>query len=196
MTEQEWLVCGDPMRMLNACVANFHGLSDRKLSLFAEGAGCEECRRLMPEVEGNPWEKAAYVATADCGNRPFKAAILRCIVGDPFRQTPTILPEWLKWSGGAVRRLAEAAYQERYWKRCYRCNGAQRYSDDDGNIRCPDCAGEGRTGSGLLDPTRLMVTADALEEAGCCDAALLGHLRGPGPHIRGCWAVDLLTGRG
>jgi pSer/pThr/pTyr-binding forkhead associated (FHA) protein len=42
----------------------------------------------------------------------------------------------------------------------------------------------------------LPVLADALEEAGCSDAELLGHLRGPGPHVRGCWAVDLLTGRG
>jgi hypothetical protein len=37
--------------------------------------------------------------------------------------------------------------------------------------------------------------ADALEDAGCADAALLGHLRGPGPHVRGCWAVDLLLGK-
>jgi hypothetical protein len=39
---------------------------------------------------------------------------------------------------------------------------------------------------------RLPVLADALEDAGCADAELLGHLRGPGPHVRGCWAVDLL----
>jgi hypothetical protein len=42
---------------------------------------------------------------------------------------------------------------------------------------------------------RLPVLADALEEAGCTDAQLLGHLRGPGPHCRGCWALDLLMGR-
>jgi hypothetical protein len=36
--------------------------------------------------------------------------------------------------------------------------------------------------------------ADALEEAGCTDASLLGHLRGSGPHVRECWAVDLLLG--
>jgi hypothetical protein len=24
----------------------------------------------------------------------------------------------------------------------------------------------------------------------------LGHLRGSGPHVRGCWAVDLLLGKG
>jgi hypothetical protein len=37
--------------------------------------------------------------------------------------------------------------------------------------------------------------ADALEDAGCSDAELLGHLRSPGPHVRGCWAVDLVLGK-
>jgi hypothetical protein len=41
----------------------------------------------------------------------------------------------------------------------------------------------------------LPVLADALEDAGCTDADLLGHCRGPGPHVRGCWAVDLLLGK-
>jgi hypothetical protein len=38
------------------------------------------------------------------------------------------------------------------------------------------------------------VLADALEEAGA-DAELVEHLRGPGLHLRGCWAVDLILGR-
>jgi hypothetical protein len=42
---------------------------------------------------------------------------------------------------------------------------------------------------------RLPVLADALEEAGCTDADILGHCRGPGPHVRGCWVVDLLLGK-
>jgi hypothetical protein len=42
---------------------------------------------------------------------------------------------------------------------------------------------------------RLPILADALEEAGCTDAEVLGHLRGPGPHVRGCWVLDTLTGR-
>jgi hypothetical protein len=49
--------------------------------------------------------------------------------------------------------------------------------------------------SGELDPARLAILADALEEAGCTEAAILDHLRGAGPHVRGCWPVDLLTGR-
>jgi hypothetical protein len=32
--------------------------------------------------------------------------------------------------------------------------------------------------------------ADALEGAGCTEPAMLDHCRGPGPHVRGCWAVD------
>jgi hypothetical protein len=36
------------------------------------------------------------------------------------------------------------------------------------------------------------ILADALEEAGCQDAAVLEHCRGPGPHVRGCWVLDLL----
>jgi hypothetical protein len=42
---------------------------------------------------------------------------------------------------------------------------------------------------------RLPVLADALEDAGCTNADILSHLRGPGPHVRGCWAVDLILGK-
>jgi hypothetical protein len=48
--------------------------------------------------------------------------------------------------------------------------------------------------SGHLDGTRLAVLSDSLEEARAA-AELVEHLRGPGPHVRGCWVVDLLTSR-
>jgi hypothetical protein len=41
----------------------------------------------------------------------------------------------------------------------------------------------------------LPILADALEEAGCTNGALLDHCRSSGPHVRGCWAVDLLLGK-
>jgi hypothetical protein len=75
-------------------------------------------------------------------------------------------PSWLAWEGGTVVRLAQAAYDNR---------------------KLPE---------GHLEPDRLAVLADALEDAGCTHADLLGHLRSPGPHVRGCWAVDLLLGKG
>jgi hypothetical protein len=42
---------------------------------------------------------------------------------------------------------------------------------------------------------RLRKLADALEKAGCTNAEILNHCRGPGPHVRGCWVVDLLMGK-
>lgn len=42
---------------------------------------------------------------------------------------------------------------------------------------------------------RMPILADALEDAGCDDADVLNHCRQPGQHVRGCWVVDLLTGR-
>ena len=42
---------------------------------------------------------------------------------------------------------------------------------------------------------RMPILADALEDAGCTDAAILDHCRGPGPHSRGCFLIDLLLGK-
>jgi hypothetical protein len=41
----------------------------------------------------------------------------------------------------------------------------------------------------------LPILSDALEEAGCTDTDLLAHLRSPGPHVRGCWALDHILGK-
>jgi hypothetical protein len=42
----------------------------------------------------------------------------------------------------------------------------------------------------------LPILADALEDAGCTDVAVLDHCRNPGPHVRGCWVVDALLAKG
>ena len=39
------------------------------------------------------------------------------------------------------------------------------------------------------------VLADALQDAGCDNEEILNHCRGPGPHCRGCWLVDLLLAK-
>jgi hypothetical protein len=104
-------------------------------------------------------------APTHAAERQAQAAALRDIFGNPFRHPPAIDPAWLAWQGGTVAQLAQAAYTER---------------------TLPE---------GTLDPTRLALVADALEDAGCTDAELLGHLRGPGPHVRGCWALDLVLGK-
>jgi hypothetical protein len=75
-------------------------------------------------------------------------------------------PDWLTWNDGTVGRLARAAYDGR------------------------------RMPAGEMEPERLAVLADALEDAGCRDQEVLGHLRESGKvHYRGCWVLDLLLGR-
>lgn len=102
------------------------------------------------------------------------AALLPEIFGNPFRPLPPKRgkKKWeqmwrslLAWNDGTVVRLAQAAYEERL---------------------LPE---------GTLDNSRLAVLADALEEAGCTDGDILAHLRGLGPHVRGCWPVDLCLGK-
>jgi hypothetical protein len=79
---------------------------------------------------------------------------------------PCVLdPLWRKRDNGLVVRLARVAADER---------------------RQPD---------GTLDGTRLAILGDALEDVGCTDEQILSHLHGPGPHVRGCWVVDLLLDR-
>jgi len=39
------------------------------------------------------------------------------------------------------------------------------------------------------------ILADALQDAGCDNDDILNHCRVPGPHVRGCWVVDLVLGK-
>jgi hypothetical protein len=45
------------------------------------------------------------------------------------------------------------------------------------------------------DFSAMPILADALQDAGCDHADILDHCRGPSPHVRGCWVVDLVLGK-
>lgn len=45
------------------------------------------------------------------------------------------------------------------------------------------------------DFVAMPILADALQDAGCDADDILDHCRGPGPHVRGCWVVDLVLGK-
>jgi hypothetical protein len=46
------------------------------------------------------------------------------------------------------------------------------------------------------DFSAMPILADAIQDAGCDNPDVLGHCRSNGPHVRGCWVVDLLLGNG
>jgi hypothetical protein len=45
------------------------------------------------------------------------------------------------------------------------------------------------------DFSALPILADAVQDAGCTNDDILNHCRGPGPHVRGCWCVDLVLSK-
>jgi hypothetical protein len=45
------------------------------------------------------------------------------------------------------------------------------------------------------DFSAMSILADALQDAGCDSEDILNHCRSPGPHVRGCWVVDLVLGK-
>lgn len=205
-------------------------VSERKLRLFA--CACHHASGLQPTPAYNFMEKdgerfidnfgieggdAVYLARvwANPTRQQFrpdipqtqKAALLRDIIGNPWRPVPRLwhecpgcwddsqffasgmcrtcdgkgryqLSPWLTWNNGTVHKIAASIYADRSFE---------------------------------LMP----ILADMLEDAGCTDVAILRHCRGQelipnpttgnpplcfygplrGPHVRGCHVIDILTGR-
>jgi hypothetical protein len=61
--------------------------------------------------------------------------------------------------------------------------------------RTSTAVGLARTMYESRDFAAMPILADALEEAGCSSADILAHCRGDGPHVRGCWVVDMVLGK-
>jgi hypothetical protein len=215
MTEQEWLESVDPTTMLEFLRDK---ASDRKLRLFA----CACCRQVWHRLEDERSRRAVELTEryfeGEVSACDWSAAFFDCwdsdrrtfIFQDALQRTAARTAYWKTGfaSPGILLGGYEAAQSA--------CQGAweadNRFSllrDIFGNPFRPVtldptwltptltnlamAAYEERSlPSGELDPARLAVLADALEEAGCTKADILGHLREPGPHVRGCFALDLI----
>ncbi|SRR6266542_5575227 len=197
MTEAEWLACTDPQPMLEFLQSR---VSDSKWRRF----GCVCCRYVWDHLtdgsrstvelleqfeEGRTSSEELSAASrwasffiSNLVKDPSRGAWFLAVVGpaigdhhlrEPVRQ---LLREVVgnpfrslaldhAWRTPTVTALATAAYEERHLP------------------------------AGTLDADRLAILADALEDAGCTDADILSHLRGPAPHVHGCWVLDLLLGK-
>jgi hypothetical protein len=106
------------------------------------------------------------IKIADSGEQQQQVRLLRDLFGPLPFRPMTITPSLLKWRDRTIVKLAQAAYDNR------------------------------QLPAGTLEQERLMVLADALEEAGARDQEVLRHLREPGRvHVRGCHVVDLILGK-
>jgi hypothetical protein len=222
MTEVEWQTCVDPQPMLDhlrdrpdertlilficaCCRRLWHALTDparRSLVVAAEGRADGQPGAL-PRQAGNPRNvpgaRMAFVCAAEAADTLHNADALAASrhaarlaseaaafdVVDEFAHD--LVARRSRWH--AARR-AEAAVQAQL----LRCLAGNPFHPVEVNRAW--LTADVRGLAQIIDEERtfeqLPILADALEDAGCADAALLAHLREPGAHGRGCFALDLL----
>jgi hypothetical protein len=221
MTEEEWLACSDPEQMLHFLRRKG---SDRKFLLFAcaccrriwplitddrSRKAVEMMERDVEQPVGEPeyttvfWDAQNATGDEDEDSEDDPAhsaaeAAYSTIPGSPNLERVFCAMATAAYAAKA-RLLARQAEEEAQ---------ADLLREMFGNPFRPKSVEPAwltwnggtvvKLGQGVYEERafdRVPILADALEDAGCTDADILDHCRQPGPHGRGCWVVDLLTGR-
>lgn len=182
-------------------------------------SGCLELAQDWAEAaadstsESTPgWVRGLWVSAIDPASAARQAAdykprhplavhFVREVFGNPFCPV-AVDPAWLAWQGGTIPRLAQAIYDDRAFDRLpiladaleeAGCTEEEVLRHCRGQERCPYCLEHPGQSWGFVNSHR------ALLWCGQCNGGSLrngsGWIRLRGPHVRGCWVVDLLTGR-
>ena len=208
MTEAEWLACDDPGRMLGMV----HGLaSNRKLRLFAVASFRGESDRFSAwkeEVEAVERFADGQLTAAELDKvlADIYPMVAISISGDRLVEAATSATLWRDACAGLSQVAATATgHNKQLWhyqnpRHCTYIReifGRPPFRSD-----LFDLAWRTSTVTSLAETIyadrafdRLPILADALEDAGCTDRAILDHCRQPGEHVRGCWVVDLVLGK-
>jgi hypothetical protein len=209
MTEAEWLACRDPNVMLmflkDHQPAKVWTRLRRKIRLFA----CACCRQVWHLLTNESDRRKVEVAERYADG----------LVSGPEWETIRKENASLAWALHPAGRATGAAATVLHCEVFFAASGVVNWSDCIPGVSSQadlfrDILGNpfherliDRSRLEWNDPTAqrlaqsayeqrafdcLPILADALEDAGCADSPILGHLRGPGPHVRGCWVIDLL----
>jgi hypothetical protein len=206
MTESQWAACSQTRSMLEFLRGR---ISERKLWLFAAA-----CLRQVPPDELPEW----WQACVEVEERYADGLATPAELNAAWRKRVHIEDEAIEWDvvgvawGNALETASDAVALSRgYTEGSFRTIEAVQCDlirDIAGNpfhqptvdpvwLTWNDSAVR-KLAQTIYDERwydSLTVLADALGEAGCGDAAILAHCRDPGPHVRGCWVVDLLLGK-
>jgi hypothetical protein len=226
MTEEEWLAASDPTPMLHAFRASGFRSTDRKFRLFAvaccrrvwhhlidgrsraaveatellvEGHATQEQRREGYTAAGEAYQETIREAGFDSpAARAAFAAWSAAAEPMPHLLEYSLIDAATLAAVGAAeasgRAGTERAVQAKLCRDVF-CNPFRPVIADPSWLTSIVVA----LAAGIYEDRafdRLPILADALQDAGCDHADILNHCRGGGVHVRGCWMVDLLTGRG
>ncbi len=203
MTEAEWLACDDPIPMIRFLR---NRASDRKFRLF--GCACylnlwirfpvaELYRDVLRASEDyadqrisksqfklarkkGDWQKAPHV-TGEASMVAWASASACC--GEPYVaacKTTRTRPEETVVQVGLTRCIFGNPFRPVAFSLAWRTStvlalASQMYESREFGA--------------------MPILGDALQDAGCDCADVLNHCRGEGPHVRGCWVVDLVLGK-
>jgi hypothetical protein len=197
MTEHEWLTCTDPHPMLEHLREN---ASDRKLRLFA--VACS--RRMWHRIDAygrHAVDVAERFADGFATPEELRAARLAC-------QGTGGQAAWYAAASNpaiAARNAARSAQAGAGCEADELLGQASLVREVFGNPFRPVSLDPSWLTSGAVKLAgaiyeeqafaRMPDLADELEKAGCADHEILHHFRGPEPHVRGCWALDLVLGK-
>ena len=215
MTEEEWLTYEEPFQMLELLHprdrrfkrfrwfrkrSRIADVSERKLRLF--GVAC--CRRIWDSMwEGcHPGVEAAeQFAEGTAGVEALAKARLACLGDTVAIRAAASAAEWVLGGDSGPLDLTDP-YQQRE-----ACQQAALLRDIFGNPFRPVARDPAWLTSDVLalacgmyesrDFGAMPILADALQDAGCDNADVLAHCRdASATHVRGCWVVDLVLGKG
>lgn len=213
MTEAEWLTWADPSAILRRLKGK---ASDRKLRLFM----CACCRvawdlittersrrtvgiaELFADGAATEAELEAAARSAEPVSRtlPIKEFVAFGLVATAATTAPDMhhaasvachfVTEWGELTAGpAVARRLEATLLRDIFGNPFVSPASSPAFSISNVVSLAQMIYDERAFERMPD------LADTLERAGCTDTDILDHCRQPGPHVRGCWAIDLLLGR-
>jgi hypothetical protein len=207
MTEVEWLQCKDPVRLLDH-VRGKSGwrrllwrwvsrraprLSGRKLRLYACACVRQSWRNTPDKYSRRAIDIAEREADGRATVREMAAALTSsglcttaaaCVVGQSALFAAYHAGDYANLPTGEQAALLRDVLGNPF---------ARLYIDP--AWRTPEVVKLTEALYEAADFGRLPKLATALAAAGCTDEAILDHCRASGPHVRGCWVVDLILQR-
>ncbi len=214
MTESQWRRCADPVPML-AFLSDL--ASGRKLRLFAV-ACCRRVSHVFPDDRVRvALDAAERLADGAIGRTAWADAEAQV---KAVRGEVEPLADPRRWDAitAAVVTISHASSSEDGVRLAANASAAaSRAAGDEATaqarlvrevfpypLRPTTFSSEWRTSTvvslaaqmyATRDFSAMPILADALQDAGCDSADILDHCRGDGPHVRGCWVVDLVLGK-
>jgi hypothetical protein len=218
MTEEEWLACDDPMGMFSQVVRPLKS-SRRRLDLF-----CLACVRLVWHLLNHPALKLPFDwlelhpgervrprgghmsdlfqgpakvlydwrYRRDLGINTFAVHIAHDLWADFYEYAFDNLGKRSKYDLSVLREdpsiFLPAVMREIFG------NPFRPVAFSSG-WRTDTAVAIARQMYDSRDFGAMPILADALQDAGCDSEQILAHCRGPGPHVRGCWVVELVLGK-